>query len=392
MFVLNHPPNVAISRGADASLTAYIPNSENVAAVEIGTKTLSSKTWRVREYRKSVLTFTADSLSLPISAKDADVIRVVAKNIWGTRSFPSFYFLKSPHTTHEATLSTEVDGSFLKVWVESRAPFTTTPSLQIQQGSEVTSVPLRALNMNAYIGVHKLSGNFDGRAHIKAFCEIGGRRTEVFESFALNTVTPQRGGSVQSDDGNFSVSFEPGTVYAPLHPTIEKTSAMRYDIEPRDALLRGAISATLHYPPEKEADEKLALYINNGNGWNLAGAERNVQGHAFLLRQGHTLGSFGLLSDVQKPAISRWHASPYNTKGRPLFSFSVRDNLSGVDDDEINVFLNGERVIPEYDPEKKIVFYVPLDPLPRGRYTAQIEVKDRVGNAAHLTKTMTVYR
>ena len=39
-----------------------------------------------------------------------------------------------------------------------------------------------------------------------------------------------------------------------------------------------------------------------------------------------------------------------------------------------------------------MVFYTPLDPLPRGRYTVQVEVKDRVGNAAHLVKTLTVYR
>ena len=75
-----------------------------------------------------------------------------------------------------------------------------------------------------------------------------------------------------------------------------------------------------------------------------------------------------------------------------MFSFSVRDNLSGIDDNEINVFLNGERIIPEYDPEKRTVFYVPLDPLPQGRYTVQAEVKDRAGNAAHLAKTLTVYR
>jgi len=392
MFVLNHPPVIGIARGVGESLTAYIPNSGSVASVEIGTKTFSSTTWKVHEYKKNLLTFNNDSLSLSVSRKDADLVRVVAKNIWGTHSFPAFYFLKLPRTSGTAAISTEVDGSFLKVWLESRSPFTAIPSLQIEQGSSVSPVPLRAITVNEYTGVYKLSGSFNGTSHIKAFCEIGGERTEVFESFDLITVTPEQGGSVQSDDGNLSVSFDPGTVFAPLHPIVEKTSATRYEVEPRDVLLRGAISATMRYLPEKDLDEKLALYVNNGGGWNLTGAERNRQIRAFLLRTGNSLGSFGLLSDEQRPRISRWRASSANAKGRPLFSFSVYDNLSGVDDDELSVYLNGERIIPEYDPEKRIVFYIPLDPLPRGRYTAQIEVKDRVGNAAHLTKTLTVYR
>ncbi len=392
MFVLNHPPVVEIPRGAGESLTAYIPNSGSIASVEIGTKTFSSASWMVHEYKKNLLTFNNDSLSLPVNRKDADLVRVVAKNIWGTHSFPSFYFLKVPRKSGDAAISTEVDGSFLKVWLESRSPFTAIPSLQIEHGGSVSPVPLRAVNVNEYTGVYKLSGSFNGTSHIKASCEIGGERSEVFKSFDLITVTPEQGGSVHSDDGNLSVSFDPGTVFVPLHPIVEKTSATRYEVEPRDVLLRGAISATMRYLPEKDLDEKLALYVNNGGGWNLTGAERNRQMRAFLLRTGHSLGSFGLLSDEQRPTISRWRASSTNAKGRPLFSFSVRDNLSGVDDDEINVFLNGERIIPEYDPEKKIVFYIPLDPLPRGRYTAQIEVKDRVGNAAHLTKTLTVYR
>ena len=392
MFVLNHPPKVEIARGTGESLAAYIPNSASIASVEIGTRTFASSSWKVREIKKNMLAFSNDSLYLPVSKKDADMVRVVARNIWGTRSFPSFYFLRTPRTSSDADITTEVDGSFLEVWLECRAPFTAVPSLQIEQGGTVAPVPLRAINANEYTGVYKLSGTFNGKSHIKAFCEIGGKRSEVFESFDLITVTPEHGGSVQSDDGALSVSFDPGTVFAPLHPTVEKTSDTRYEVQPRDILLRGDVSATMRYQPEKDSDEKLALYVNNGGGWNLTGAERNRQIRAFLLRSGHSLGSFGLLTDQQPPSISRWRSSSTNAKGRPIFSFSVRDNLSGVDEDEINVTLNDERIIPEYDPEKKTVFYIPLDPLPRGRYTAMIEVKDRVGNAAHLTKTLTIYR
>ncbi|MGA9406177.1 MAG: M23 family metallopeptidase [Bacteroidota bacterium] len=391
-FVLNHPPTVEISRVNDESVTVYLPHSRNVAAVEIGTKTFSSRQWNVENYDTRTLELKEDSLSLPGSLDGADVVRAVARNIWGTRSFPVYYFLKRPPATGKAELSSDVDGSFLRVWIESGTPFSEIPSLQAQQGNITASIPLRAIDMNNYSGVYRLSPTFSGMVYLKAFCEIAGKQSEVFDSFSLTTISPDREGTIQSDDGNMTVTFEPGTVYAPLHPTIEKISETRYDVQPGDVLLQGAIKATLRYPEEYESDKKIAMYVNNGGGWKFLATDRVPQTHTLTLRNGHTLGTFGILRDEQPPKIKRWRASSFNVKGRPVFSFSVRDNLSGVDDDEINVFLNGVRVIPEYDPEKKIVFYIPLDPLPRGHYSVQVEVKDRVGNAAHLARTFSVYR
>ena len=392
MFVLNHPPTVELIRSEEKRLIAHIPHSEQVATVDVGVKSFVGSEWRSQTYKASAMIVAEDSLSLPFSATGTDIVRVIAKNAWGTRSFPAYFFVRQPHGSDVVTMSTEVDGSFLRIWIESKSPFTAVPSLQVEQGSAVTSVPLRAIGLTEYTGVYKLSGTFSGTSHLKAFCEVAGKRSEVFDAFTLNTITPQQGGTVQSDDGNFSVTFDPGAVFAPLHPLIEKVSPTRYDIEPRDVLMKGGINALFRYPEEKASDEKLALYVNSGGGWQYLHADRDANSFTFKVRDAHTLGSFGVLNDTQRPTIGRWHANSMNVRGRPLFSFSVRDNLSGIDDDEINVLMNGERVIPEYDPERRIVFYIPMDPLPRGRYTVQVEVKDRAGNAARLTKTLTMYR
>ncbi|MGA7160419.1 MAG: M23 family metallopeptidase [Bacteroidota bacterium] len=391
-FVLNHPPTVEISRVTDETLTAYLPNSRNVAGVEFSTKTFPSKHWNVQEYTAHSLELKGDSLTIHGNVDGADVVRVVAKNIWGTRSFPVYYFLKHPLVTGNAELSSDVDGAFLKVWVESSAPFSTLPSLQVQQGDNTESVPLRAIDIDKYTGVYRLSPTISGTVYLKAFSEISGKRSEVSDSFTLITISPDGGGTIKSDDGNFTVIFEPGAVFAPIHPTIEKVNETRYDVQPGDVLLQGAVKVTLRYPVEYESDSRIAMYVNNGGGWKFLATQRNPKTHTLELERGHTLGTFSVLRDERAPKISRWRASSHNTKGRPVFSFSVKDDLSGVDDDEINVSLNGQRIIPEYDPEKRIVFYIPLDPLPRGRYRVQVEAKDRVGNAAHLAKTFSVYR
>ena len=84
--------------------------------------------------------------------------------------------------------------------------------------------------------------------YLKAFCAIAGKQSEVFDSFTLNTISPDREGTIQSDDGNFTVTFAPDAVFAPLHPVIEKLSETRYDVQPGDVLLRGNIKATIKYP------------------------------------------------------------------------------------------------------------------------------------------------
>ena len=352
-FVLNHPPEVEILNATSESVAALFPDSRNVAAVEIGTRTFSSGRWSVQDYDAHDLSFREDSLTIPGNLQGADIVRVTAKNLWGTRSFPVYHFLKPQLVPARAELSNDVDGSFLKVSIESPVPFSGTPSLQIQQENTISSIPLRAVDVDQYTGVYRLSPTLRGTVYLKAFYEIAGKQSEVFDSFILNTISPDRAGTIHSDDGNFTVAFEPGAVFAPLHPTIEKLSETQYDVQPGDVLLRGAIRATFKYPDKDESDEKLGLYVNNGGGWNFLATERNRQTHTLELHKAHTLGTFGVLRDDQPPKISRWRTPFINGKGRPVFSFSVRDNLSGVDDDEINVFLNGERIIPEYSPRKK---------------------------------------
>ncbi|HTX18427.1 MAG TPA: M23 family metallopeptidase [Bacteroidota bacterium] len=391
-FVLNHPPEVQILRLEDRGLAAYFRNGVPVASIEVGTKSLDSKSWQVREYDAHGLSSNGDTLFLPQLPQGTDIVRVTAKNTWGTKSFPVFHFVRPPSASGQASVSSEEDGTFLRLSVEAPVPFTAIPSLQVEQGYAVTSVPLRAVSVNEYEGIYKLSETFGGTSHLKAFCEVAGKRGEVFDSFTMNTISPAHGGSVKSDDGVFVVEFGPGSVFTPLHPIIERLGPLKYDVYPRDVLLRGPIRVTMQYPAEKESDDKLGLYVNNGGGWRFEETTRDRGAHVFSLRDGFTLGTFALLDDSQKPSIGRWRASTRNLTRAPIFSFSARDNLSGVDPERIVAYLNGERIIPEFDPEKRRVFYVPLDPLPRGRYTLQADISDRAGNTTHLVKTLTVYR
>ncbi len=96
-------------------------------------------------------------------------------------------------------------------------------------------------------------------------------------------------------------------------------------------------------------------------------------------------GRYAALFDLQPPVISRINIKPGMTyyNPRPEIRFTLADNLSGIADDRaIDVRLNGQWLIPEYDPESKICKTRPVDPLPDGEHHVGITVVDRAGNRA----------
>jgi hypothetical protein len=391
-FVLNHPPAVEILGAAEKQLYVVIPNLGKVHSVKIETRKLSAKKWHAEEYDAKDLTIGHDSLLIPLDRESCDVVRVTAKNIWGTTSFPSYFFFKQPRSAARVWIEKKFADTFLKISVCADAPLTNPPVVEVQQGKIIANVAVHAVNETRYDGVYKLSDSYSGTSFIKAFCETGRQRAETFDSFEINSITPEQGGTISSDDGNFIAEFPAGAVYAPVHLYVKKIDEATYSIEPRDQLLRGSCTVTLRYPALYDERGKLALYMKDRGEWNFTRAQRDASTHTFVLQQEHSLGEFGIFTDTKTPVIRRWNASHYNTANRSLFSFSVRDNFSGVDADEINIFMNGERVIPEYNPEKHRVSFIPFEPVPRGRYTVSIEVRDRAGNAAHETKSLTVFR
>ena len=92
---------------------------------------------------------------------------------------------------------------------------------------------------------------------------------------------------------------------------------------------------------------------------------------------------YALLEDKNPPEIKNVYPKPGQIiKGEELIiSAWVKDNLSGIGSDlDIKVFLDGEWLIPEYDPEKFVLISKPLKTLSPGWHKLIIKAKDRMGN------------
>ena len=97
----------------------------------------------------------------------------------------------------------------------------------------------------------------------------------------------------------------------------------------------------------------------------------------------HGGGSFAAIIDYDAPSISKltiFDGGSYNDPQPPV-NFILEDTISGIEDDRsIRIEVDGQWLIPEYDPESGWVRSKPLEPLETGRHHLGIMVTDRAGN------------
>ncbi len=94
-------------------------------------------------------------------------------------------------------------------------------------------------------------------------------------------------------------------------------------------------------------------------------------------------GRYTILTDTEPPLISRLSVTNGLTYFNPQLSidFLLSDNLAGFEDDRnILIELDGNWMIPEYDPEIEVCKTKPIEPLTDGRHDLNIMVTDKAGN------------
>ena len=96
-------------------------------------------------------------------------------------------------------------------------------------------------------------------------------------------------------------------------------------------------------------------------------------------------GTFATIIDVDPPTISRLNVKHLGVvyQKRPRITMSVTDNLAGLADDQnFLIKIDGEWVIPDYDPETTMLTVLPRTDLKDGEHHLSIEITDRLGHKA----------
>ena len=223
------------------------------------------------------------------------------------------------------------------------------------------------------------------------------------ETIPIVIITKSFGGVVISADGEAKVEFDPDVVYSdlnvsihtvkmklePKHKPIEKV----YSFEPSTVPFNGWAKIFLRYPQRGCDPNKLGLYeLTEKRTWRFVDQKldtlnRMVEGKA------RSLSAYALLEDTLPPKVSKVSVSEGKRikARRPRITAVVKDDLSGIgSDQDILIEIDGEWMIPEYDPEKRILFTRPILPLTLGKHLLTISVKDRAGNETKIERNFFV--
>ncbi len=153
-----------------------------------------------------------------------------------------------------------------------------------------------------------------------------------------------------------------------------------YAVEPSIFPLAEAVTLSFHYD-DSISPEKIGIgKLNKDNGWSWITPK--AEGEWFSASS-NAFGTFALLKDDEAPRVSQIYPGDGKTVPgpRPQIRFSLNDNLSGIgSDQQLIILIDGDWVIPEYDPELSLVKTEPARPLSAGRHTLEIKATDMAGN------------
>lgn len=231
-----------------------------------------------------------------------------------------------------------------------------------------------------------------------------GDKVMLRETIPIAVITKSFGGTGISPDGKAKVEFEPDVVYEDINVSVHDMEVIQpkhklignvYSFEPSTAPFNGWARISLGYSEEGCDPYKLGLYeLTGGSFWKFVGQKldtlnRTIEGKV------RYLSHFALLEDTLPPKISKVSILSGKTvkDKRPKITAVVKDDLSGIGSDEdVLMEIDGEWMIPEYDPEKQVLFTRPISPLTLGKHLLTIWAKDRAGNETKVEREFFVVR
>ncbi len=227
--------------------------------------------------------------------------------------------------------------------------------------------------------------------------EVGGvRYLEMFVAKEDNSIL------VENIDGSARVQMDSGSVFKNINLTIEKTEKPQeennrlktplYSFNPSTYPLAKPARVSISYRGIGCEPSKTGLYESTGESYRFIGQDIDTL-HNLISGKVRNLSAYALLEDLEPPTIKRvYPKSNQKISGKNLVvSAWVKDDLSGIgSEQDIEVLLDGEWQIPEYDPETYLLISEPLKTLSPGWHQLVMKAKDRMGNEKVVTNKFKV--
>ncbi|HZY10956.1 MAG TPA: M23 family metallopeptidase [Bacteroidota bacterium] len=390
-FLVNHTPTLRITQVNENEICVIGEELSSIEKYYVFGKKNSETAWTQHTLSRGRFETKFEGVTLPVKTTKYDIVKIIAETKWGSKSPAKYQILKKPKSNNrEMFTKTDILNGHIQLTATTVGVFTTTPIATIREGNTTRSIELDAQDLSKYVGIFVPSDNYFGESIIRIDAEVDGNPARAEEKIDLYSIPTNRSGSFKSHDGQLTFFFDSSAVFEPLHMQIHQDTFHRnmvYSLEPQDILLNRGITVAVSENTNAEGNH-VGLYFRSNGGWIFQSSRQNPITKMFSTTLTRTLGDLALLQDDVGPTIGRLKVYP--RKGFVYIAFRYHDNLSGVDTDEIKLYLDHNLVIPEIDGEHRRVWYMAERPLERGNHKLHITLKDQMKNETEITRNFTV--
>lgn len=207
---------------------------------------------------------------------------------------------------------------------------------------------------------------------------------------------PHNGGTHDFEDSIGSITFPENGLYNDIWLRASREGGTviqdRYPIagsiihmEPKELFLKSSAKIDINVSGTPFRKDKLALYAQSEDGrWHYIGRDRNLM-DGTVSTSLSSLETVAVILDTIPPNI--WRIRPRNdsstTSTRPEIAAWFDDELSGVQsEDDLEMYVDSDKVIAEWDPIRNKIFFLPREPLGSGSHTVLFRAADRMGNSS----------
>jgi hypothetical protein len=389
LLVLNHPPRFEAESTQD-TLSIRFTGGSSVSRVHIFSRQRNGTRWTDR-------TLTPDTrndperMEFPLTRGVDDILKVVAENSWGTRSRPRMFFLRKPDgPSGEMELRYSIEDDIVRVDIVTNRLFTADPLLIVEEGSSHRTVPMTPVDADHYRAAFRPLESYQGVRRICAEAEVNGKTVNAEAECVLYPIVAGTTDTIRFDNGNLVLAYTPTTVYKTTFLTIHKEEydgVMSYSLEPHRTVLRGPLTVTVS---DDRTDPFRGLYFSaRGRSSGLVATADTADGRMFFTtRIAETLGEFLIDRDNTPPYITAFRITGASSL-RPSIRFGFGDNRSGVEYNDLKMYIDGQIAIPEVDGEHRRASYRPTAPLERGSHLLKIRLRDKMGNEHEVERRFT---
>jgi hypothetical protein len=344
-------------------------------------------------------------------SNNPSIVRIIAEDKFGSKSESEYIAVNQnqiPDLTGSATpLSVRLDYAFDKdnfiFYLFFNKLILKKPEVWLEAfGRNFNSVFCHRLNDTTFYVVipFSIANKGTGRLAVKGK-DMFDKEFKFDFPISIDVIMPLLGGEITSSDGIAKVQFDKNGVYENVNVVIQKTEGVNiklmqgtfYSIGTQDIPLNKGARIWLKYPTDTQKPDKLAIYGRNRKGiWEFIGKEIDKEQKAIIANIRY-FSIYALGQDTTPPTVRvlRPKNNQIFKNKRPKFIVKAQDDLSGIEDNQdMEIYLDGEWLIPEYDIDSRILQTKPHFDVSYGKHILTVKVKDRMGNTSLIERHFVV--